>query len=272
MKLFINKLWWLCLTFLAYAALCFMLELPLTSVVYSLLKREDPAALAVTTYAVGFIAVIYMIYLKRLRNDDKRREYLTNVRRRYGSFKTDCLYTLKTKEFRAEVLAFGAGGLIGCVIWCAIPFKAGQTDKWAIALWILLSVLIWAFLVLVASAGRLLIHNRAHAAWIAALEVPEEADEVVELRNKHRAMKRNLIFQFIYSLGFYALWLFNHYAVTFAVVVTPPLFVVTLIQAIMGIVHLRGMYQPYKKYVYWQIAAAVLYAVSLLFGAFAPRG
>ncbi len=271
MKLFINKLWWLCLTFLGYGVICFMLELPMTTIVYSLLKREDPQALSVTTFTVGFIVLIYMIYLKRLRNDDKRREYLTNVHRRYGSFKEDCMYIVKKREFQAELVSFSVIALIGCIYWCTIPFKEGQTDKGIIALWIVVSLLIWGLVAAVFSAGRLLIHNRTHVAWIAALEVPEEADEVVELRRKKRAMKRNLFFQFVYSLLFFVLWFLNRYAVTFAVVITPPLFVITLVQAVMGIVHLRGIYQPYKSYVVWQIVAIAVYIISLAFGAFAPK-
>lgn len=271
MKLFLNKLWWLCLTLVGYGIICFMLELPMTTVVYSLLKREDPQTLTVATFAVGFIVIVYMIYLKRLRNDAKRREYLTDIRRRYGGLKEDCRYTAKTKEFRAEVLTFATGGLIGCGIWCAIPFQAGQTDKLLLAIWILLCLLIWSAIVLVVSAGRLLIHNRVHRAWVDGLIVPELTEEAQELQLKHRAIKRNLLIQFLFCFSFYVIWALNHYLVTFSVVVTPALFLYCHIQSLIGLLHMRDLDEPYRWYARLHCIALVFYLFSFTFGIFSPK-
>ena len=277
-KLILNKVWWLILTVVGYFVLCSILQLPMATIVYSQIDKEDPVLLGLVTYSVGFLVMIYLTYLKRLRNDPKRREYLTETHRKYGSFKTDCLYTLKTREFQAEAIVMSVVVTVLVIIWCTIPFdeeymtyESSNVAFLFTALWIALTILAGCLAIGLLMAGRLFIHNRTHRAWIDALEVPEEADEVVELRRKKTALKRNIIFQFIYSLLFFVLYFLNHYAVTFAVVVTPPIFLFTQIHGIIGIVHMRNIDEPYKKYALLQAIAFVVYIGSLLFGVFSPK-
>lgn len=272
MKLFINKLWWLILTAIGYGILCFILELPLATVVYAIIDKEDPSLLSLVTLCVSAVLMIILIYQKRLRNDPKRREYLTDVHRQYGSFKKDCLYILRSREFQAEAVVLSLPVIAFIVYCCTVPFIVDvDYALWIKILWILLCIAGGGLAVSLLWAGRLLMHNRAHRVWIDDLIVPDQTEEAMELARKKASMKRNIAFQFGFSALFFVLYALNTYAVTFAVVVTPPIFVYTQVQGIMGIIHLRNIDQPYKKFVRLQIIAFAVYVGSLLFGAFSPK-
>ncbi len=270
MKLFIQKLLWFFLAIGGYFAICFMLELPMTSIVYALTDNEDPNLVTKVTSLLGALLMIYVIYLKRVRNDAKRRQYLTNVRRRYGSFATDAHYIAKSSEFQSELLVF-ALFTVGLLVYLLLQVvKEGGTTLsllLAMGVWLLVS----GVLAILYAVGNLLIYNWVHRVWIADLEVPEESDEAVELRKKHRALRRNLIIQLILSLSFFVLYLYDPYMVTFSVVVTPAIFLMTHVQSIMGIVHMRNIDQPYQKYALFHCLLLGIYILSLLFGVFAPK-
>jgi len=267
MKSFLRKLIGNLLICGAYFAICFMLELPMTSVVFSLSEHDDPNLVTIATMTVGLLLTLYAIYLKRLRNDSVRRQYLTDIRRQYGSFRKDIGYILTGQSYRLEVASFSLlfGGLMVRVAFWGLEVQLHP------AIAIMGALLCWALGIVLYALIDLLMINATHRAWIDALIVPDESDEAAELRRKKSAMIRNYVFQFAFSLSFWVLYLLNSYAVTFAIVVTPALFIYSQVQGIMGILHMRNIDQPYKTYVKLQIISLGFYIFSLLFGSFAPK-
>ncbi len=271
MKPFFKKLIWNLLTFGAYGAICFMLELPMTSIVFSLMEHDDPNMVTVATMTVGLFLTLYAVYLKRLRNDQERRQYLTDIRRQYGTTKIDLSRIFHSRTYRHEVLSFAA---IVTVLAVRFVLRIALQERLALGERFLLIGVVVAFslvLCVVYALVNLLILNRIHRAWVDALIVPDESDEEFELRRKKAAMIRNYAFQFGFSLSFWVLYLLNSYAVTFAIVVTPALFIYSQVQGIMGITHFRNIDQPYRTYVILQILSLGLYVFSLVFGSFAPK-
>ena len=258
-----KKLLWL--IFISVSCiLLFKITYPFALSLVNTLIGEHPTVVVIVQYTWLFLGAVYGIYLKKIRNDDRRRAYLIETKRMYPGFWKDCLDIIKTKDFLFFVIAFVILVVLAIsALWNPSPFPS-PVWAWNSGL-VMIGTLLFAF-------GYLLIENQVHRYWIDILRVPEESEASVAWRRFNRYHMRLYIYQFIMVALFYILYLVNNYLIAIPVCFTPFLFLMYQIHGYNAIKERSDRNKPYKKYAWLQGITATLYTLTYLFGLFSPRG
>ena len=258
----IPKIFWLLFIALSCTALC-SITYPLAISVINTLIGDHPVVVETVQYTWVFLGAVYGIYLKKIRNDDRRRAYLIKTRRIYPGFWKDMQNTAKTSDFILFTVAF-------VVLLLLALFLGWQpaTPILPLGLWNTGLVLVGALLF---AAAYLLMENRVHQYWIDILQVPEESEAAASWRRFDRYHMKVYIYQFIFIALFYIFYFINPYLVSIPVCFTPFLFMMYQIHGYNAIKERSDRNKPVKKYLWLQWITAVLYLLTFLFGVFSPR-
>lgn len=252
---FIQTCFWILFIIASYFVLLGILYPFIVSLVNTIFG-EHPAMVTATQYFLALFALLWGIYLKKLRNDDRRREYLIGNRRIYPGFWQDLIAISKTKSFLIYISALA---------WLLLIFLFLFGDP-TLQRFFFLSVCFLGF-----SIGYLLMENTVHRYWIGLLQVPEESEEAVAWRRFNNHHLRLYIYQYIFAASIFVCYIMNPYFSILPTCYTPTLFIQMQIQGRIAIVERKDRNKPYKKYLWLQITSAVIYIFAFLFGVFAPR-
>ncbi len=259
---FIQNCFWILFIVASFFLLAGMLY-PLVVSILNTLFNESPKMVQTVQFSLALFALLWGIYLKKLRNDDRRREYLIGNRRIYPGFWKDLITIAKTKDF----LVF-----ISALVYLLLVFLFFFCDP----SWFSLPPLVWRSLFFLGgflgfSIGYLLMENKVHTYWIGLLQVPEESEAEVAWRRFNNHHLRLYIWQYVFTASIFICYFMNPYFSILPTCFTPTLVVQLQIQGYIAIKERKDRNKPVKKYVWLQITSLVAYCLAFLFGVFAPR-
>lgn len=249
---FVQNCFWILFIVASYFLMLGMFYPFVVSIVNSVFG-EHPVMVTAVQYFLALFALLWGIYLKKLRNDDRRRAYLIGNRRIYPGFWKDLLTTARTNDSLVYIIALA---------WVFLMFLIFSNN---------FPPLFLALCFLGFAIGYLLMENTVHRYWIGLLQVPEESESEAAWRRFNNHHLRLYIYQYLFAASIFICYIMNPYFSILPTNFTPTLFIQMQIQGYIAIKERKDRNKPYKKYLWLQITSAVVYIFAFLFGVFAPR-